>query len=175
MMKKIIAGVLLLGVSGALIAGGIIRANAVAGQASEGGSGGQNHGGAESETDAGNGQGGQSRGRQGGGGSAAGSAGLADPQPAAGWLAYTGLALSVDEGALLIDASGEEVPVEGRAWRYALEQGFRVEQGDEAAITGYWEAGEFKACQAENLTTGQVVEMRDAEGHPLWSGGRRGG
>jgi hypothetical protein len=95
--------------------------------------------------------------------------------PSAG-LTYQGIAVTVNNTALVIETSANEmVLVEGRAWAYALEQGMDVQMGHAMIITGFVEDGEFKAISLENLITGQYIAVRDANGRPLWSGGRRGG
>lgn len=91
-------------------------------------------------------------------------------------LTYQGIAVTVNGTELVIDADANGlVLVEGRAWTYAQEQGMDAQVGHTIIITGFVEDGEFKAISLENLTTGQRIAVRDANGRPLWSGGRRGG
>lgn len=96
--------------------------------------------------------------------------------PVAGRLTYQGIAVTVNSAELVIQTdANESVMVEGRAWAYALEQGIDVQVGHIVIIIGFVEDGEFKAISIQNLTTGQQIAVRDANGRPLWSGGRRGG
>ncbi len=95
---------------------------------------------------------------------------------AADWLTYEGIATTVNSTELMITTgTGEPVLVEGRAWAYALEQGIDVQMGHAVIIMGFVEDGEFKAISIQNLITGQLIAVRDANGRPLWSGGKRGG
>jgi hypothetical protein len=65
------------------------------------------------------------------------------------------------------------VEVEGRALNYLAEVGFTVVSGDSISLTGFYESGEFKLGQIENITTGTLAVVRDENGYPMWSGGRR--
>ena len=86
------------------------------------------------------------------------------------------MAVTVNSAELVIDTTAHEpILVEGCAWAYALEQGIDVQVGHVMTILGFVEDGEFKAISLENLTTGQHITVRDANGRPLWSGSRRGG
>jgi hypothetical protein len=129
-------------------------------------------------------QGGRSQGRGGQGG----SAGRGRPEaPAAGsplaeahvddLLSVVGTVGSVESSALVVQTTdGQEVVVEGRAWRFAQELGFTAQVDDHLTLTGFYEDGEFKVSQIEDVTSGQKVIVRDESGRPIWAGGgRRGG
>jgi hypothetical protein len=139
---------------------------------------GSNRGGGQgnSQDQAGNGGGqGQSQG-QGGtrGGQGQGQGG---DEQAADWQAFDGVVASVDEEALIVTlADGGEMIVEGRAWRYAQEQGFSASIGDSVSLSGFYdEAGDFEVGQIDNGATGQRVVLREETGRPLWAGsGGRG-
>ncbi len=116
-------------------------------------------------------QGGQVRGN--GGGNATGEQAGAGGIPV-DWLTVEGVVVSADSAQLVIAANATApVVVEGRAWAYALAQGFSIRARDTAVIMGLLEDGEFKAGSLENLVSGQRVLVRDTNGHPLWSGGGR--
>jgi hypothetical protein len=92
------------------------------------------------------------------------------------WLTLQGTVLSVDADSLVVQAdSGEQVIVENRAWWFAQEQGFTSREGDRVTVVGFYENDDFEVGQIDDLTTGQMVSIRDASGRPLWAGrGRRG-
>ena len=69
---------------------------------------------------------------------------------------------------------GESMVIEGRAWSYMQEQGFAIQQGDLVKYEGFYEDGEFKVSQIENLNTGESLVLRDASGRPSWAGGGKG-
>lgn len=92
------------------------------------------------------------------------------------WLTLEGTVLSVDADALVVQLpGGEQVVIENRPWWFAQEQGIEVQPGDGIAVTGFYEDGEFEAGKVENLRSGQVVEIREDGGRPLWAGGGRRG
>jgi hypothetical protein len=90
------------------------------------------------------------------------------------WLTLEGAVTAVDESELALQVADSELIVEGRAWMYALEQGFSTEEGHEVAVTGFWEDGEFKPAELVDTTTGNSVVVRDEGGRPYWSGQGRG-
>jgi hypothetical protein len=67
------------------------------------------------------------------------------------------------------------VVVENRPWWFAQEQGVEVQPGDGIVLTGFYEDGEFEVGEIKNLRSGQVVEIREESGRPLWAGGGRRG
>jgi uncharacterized protein YdeI (BOF family) len=90
------------------------------------------------------------------------------------WLTLQGTVLSVDADALIVQTpSGEQVVVENRPWWFAQEAGAEIQPDDEIALTGFYEDGEFEVGQLENLRSGQVVNIREESGRPLWAGGGR--
>ena len=70
-------------------------------------------------------------------------------------------------------ATGETVQVGLGPSHYRDAQGFVLNVGDHVRISGYWEEGEFKAGEVENLN-GDTITLRDAYGRPMWSGRGRG-
>ncbi len=140
------------------------------------GQGGQGRG---AQDQGGRGQGGLGKGDSGGvgqenspgGGSGAGEAAVKE------WLAVYGTAVSVDENALIVQTTdGAQITVEGRAWRFALEQGFWAETGDEVTLLGFYEGDGFEVGHITDGTNNLSVLIREDGGRPLWAGrGRRGG
>ncbi len=149
---------------------------------------GQNQGDGRGDGDGqGQNQGGGNQGRgngrgQGDGGQGSGGSGQNDGNyqnrdedeiiTAADWLTESGEAVEVSADSLLVDTGSGDLLVDGRAWRFALEEGFAVQVGDALDVSGYWEDGEFKPGVIENQSTGETVTLRDADGRPLWSGNR---
>jgi hypothetical protein len=91
------------------------------------------------------------------------------------WDAYSGVVAEVSDDALIIESNdGAMIIVEGRAWSYAQEQEFTVQEGDRVQFEGFYEDGEFKVSQIENVSTGESLVLRDASGRPSWAGGGKG-
>lgn len=92
------------------------------------------------------------------------------------WLTLEGVASSADTVELVVSTDdGQEIVLDGRAWRYLLEQGFQATAGDRLRLVGFYENDIFEAGQITNLSTGQDVSIRDESGRPLWAGRGRGG
>jgi hypothetical protein len=92
------------------------------------------------------------------------------------WLTLSAIVVSVDDSALVLQAEGgEQVSVENRPWWFAQEQGLVAQVGDQLTVVGFYEDGEFEVGQIQNLSSGQMVQIREEGGRPLWAGrGRRG-
>jgi hypothetical protein len=94
---------------------------------------------------------------------------------AADWVTVDAAVEVLDDSGLRLSADGETVTIQGRAWSYAQDAGLAVSTGDRLRLTGFYdESGLFEPGQIENLTTGQMVVLRDDGGRPLWAGGGRG-
>jgi hypothetical protein len=70
---------------------------------------------------------------------------------------------------------GTTFEIEGCALSFAIELGFQASAGDQLRLTGFYENEDFKVGVIENLTTGEIVTLREESGRPLWAGGGRGG
>ncbi len=55
--------------------------------------------------------------------------------------------------------------------RYVSAQGVAFNANDHITATGFYENGQFQAISVVNDTTGQTLTLRDASGRPLWAGG----
>lgn len=109
-------------------------------------------------------------GRRGGGQGGSKAAG-AQTEEVKDWLSIQGIVISVDEEEMVVELSvGEQIIVEGRAWSFSQESGFVVETGDQIQLTGFFEEGDFEVGGMENITTGQLVVLREESGRPLWAG-----
>jgi hypothetical protein len=196
MLKKIVLGALLTGLIAALVAGAVIRTNAVNGE----GAGETGRRGRVTENAATNGNtqrdtrsesvtaqslaGRGGRWGQGGGDTQAQGAqdsatrsGL--PQAGvlpAGWLDIEGAVVSVADDLVEIrTAAGATISLEGQPLSFAREQGLSLKLGDTLMLAGFEEDGAFRIGQVTNLATNVSVTLRDANGRPAWAGrGRRG-
>ncbi len=155
MLKKVVLGLLVVGLIGILAAGAVTRTLAKTG----------------TEVGYGRGQGnGQGDSARSGDQTGTGQAEVDE------WLTLSGTVTSVDADLLVVETAGGEVAVENRSWWYAQEQGFVAQVGDEVVLTGFYENDLFEVGQIENLNSGQTVTLRDENGRPMWAGrGRRGG
>ena len=189
MIKRIVLGLLLASVSGALIYGGVYRTAARLNVEREGIEG-QRQGFSQSQQsnrqndrDDRDQKGG---GYQGGGYQGGAERGLAQsgeflPEQAEE-INLRGIVLSVTSDLLQVrDSTGTEIVIENRAWWYAQEQGFFASVGDQLDLAGFYdENGVFEVSWIANLTLGSEVQIRDVSGRPNWaegngSQGRQGG
>lgn len=91
------------------------------------------------------------------------------------WLELHGQVESVDEVALIVAIlEGENEILDCRAWEFAQEQGFLAQVGDQVLLRGFFQEGDFKVGQVDNLTNGQSVILRNSDGMPLWTGTGKG-
>jgi hypothetical protein len=118
-------------------------------------------------------QGDQGQRGQGQGGSPSGT-GTGEPQAEVQeWVSIEGTVVETAE--LTIETAGGEMLQVGLGPSHYREgQGFTLSEGDLIRVGGYWEDGEFKAGEVENLSTGTKITLRDAYGRPMWSGRGRG-
>jgi len=187
MLKKVLFGVLVMGLSGVLAAGAINRTNDRLERETRGAQDRQSRQADASESPGqwnGGGQGaGQGDRRQDeetkvplGQGNQGNRQGDRDSDEIVEPLQENGVVTAVNEDALLVDtAGGETLIVEGRAWMYALDQGFQVEVGDQLALSGFYEDDEWKTNEIENLSNGMRLVIRSDRGRPMWAGqGRQG-
>lgn len=193
MLKKILVGTLLVGFVGVLIAGAVNRTSARLEAGGGRGSGSSDRNGVET------GQGRAPDGRRGSGvdtpgvGRGSGRA-LARPSQVAvenpsrdrsgsgraevgEWWTLEGTVLRSDADTLLVGLTdGEEMVLDGRAWRFVQENGLGLHVGDSLLLTGFYEGDAFEVAVVENLANGQSLALREESGRPLWSqGGYRGG
>ena len=83
---------------------------------------------------------------------------------------------SVSEESLAItNVDGHSLVIEGRAWRYALENGYTIQPGEQVRITGFYEDGEFKVVTLSLKNGDGEFSFRQNNGRPTWAGGGQGG
>lgn len=123
---------------------------------------------------------GEGNGYRGGQNEPQGSASITNPGTglavAAGeWIEVSGTILTIESDLLQVQTSENKViEIEGRAVRFAIDEGFTASSGDQVKLTGFFEGEDFEAAILENLETGASVTLRDENGRPLWAGRGRG-
>jgi len=85
------------------------------------------------------------------------------------WVTLVGTVSSIlPRGMIVADADGQLIEVVRRSWRFAQEQGFAPQIGDQVTLDGFYEHGEFEVACLTDLNNGQSVCLRDETGQPLW-------
>jgi hypothetical protein len=113
-----------------------------------------------------------------GGGSRDGDrTGVPDPQATAGeWAEYEGNVISMDSSMILVETEdGDEIVIEGRALLFMQDSGFVTNVGNTLFITGFYEDDEYKVATIIDQTTGETIVVRDEGGRPGWAGNGWGG
>ena len=88
------------------------------------------------------------------------------------WLRLSGTVAALDADSLWIDTIQRgSLEITGRAWKFILDGGLAFRAGDQVALEGFDEGGEFEIARIENLTTGFLLQVRDESGRPLWGRG----
>ena len=91
------------------------------------------------------------------------------------WQTVQGEVVSLAPDAMIVEtATGASVLIAGRPWSYIQESGFVVEPGDKVTLNGFEENGEFRIGELANDASGQLVQIREYSGRPLWAGGGQG-
>jgi hypothetical protein len=94
------------------------------------------------------------------------------------WMTFEGVvtAFEMGDGAEMTvqTADGQDVAVGGGPSFYWTENGYSLDTGARVTVTGYYEDGEFKAAEIQNLDTKDTIFLRDDSGRPLWAGRGRG-
>lgn len=87
------------------------------------------------------------------------------------WLTVVGTVMVVNADEMVVQLDGgEQITMDGRAWRFVQEQAFQVQINQRLSLTGFYEEGDFEVGTVQNLTSGQSVLIRDENGRPLWAG-----
>jgi hypothetical protein len=177
MLRKVVLGVVLVGLMGILVTGAIIRTAEKTGNVAE--AQGPGHGGSEHEAAGYSAEGaGQGRGGYGQGARAAERQYPNYEDVPEDWIVYEGTVVQVPAAGVdmvIGTIDGEELLV-GTGPGYMEEQGFTLQAGEQVQVQGYWEGDEFKAAQVIRMRDGQSISLRDEAGRPAWAGGgQRGG
>ena len=70
--------------------------------------------------------------------------------------------------------TGESVLVEGRGGRYLSEKDFTAVPGERVTLTGFYEGDDFEVAIITNETTGVTIRLRGEDGRPVWGSGGGG-
>ena len=197
MLKRIALGVVLASISAGLVYGAVIRTESRATVGLLANEGNPSRNGRNQEVSKtvntvsvsgtrNGGQSGSGNGRQGGGNGAGNTDGAG--QAAGGQLTlsladvdetfqYAGTVQDVSEDYLVLATlDGFQVVIENRAWWYAIDADFSASLNDDIQVVGFYdEDGTFEVITIDNLTSGVSVQIREADGRPLWAGSGRGG
>ncbi|MBI9044739.1 MAG: hypothetical protein JEZ06_09650 [Anaerolineaceae bacterium] len=91
------------------------------------------------------------------------------------WITMETTIMRIDPGLLvLLTSEGTEMEVFGRPLSFALESGFSANPGEKLLLTGFYDHEIFEIGNIENLSSTQIIPIRDEYGRPLWSGRGRG-
>jgi hypothetical protein len=75
---------------------------------------------------------------------------------------------------LLTCDDGQEIEIDGRAWRFIQENGFRLQIGDLITAQGFYDTeNRLEIATITNQTNSEELIIRDDSGRPMWAG--RGG
>ncbi|HEY60510.1 MAG TPA: hypothetical protein G4N92_07510 [Anaerolineae bacterium] len=90
---------------------------------------------------------------------------------------YEGVVSEIAADNLIVNnADGSQIVIDNRAWKFALDNGFTASVSDAVVLQGFFDdGGSFEVIQLSNLVSGQSVNLRDPSGRPLWAGGGRRG
>jgi len=90
------------------------------------------------------------------------------------WVSFRGQIIAVGVESLEIQTGTAGIlEIEGRPLRFAQELGYVPGEGNEVAVQGFYEDGEFEVATIEDLATDQNFQLRDEYGKPMWGGGGR--
>ncbi|MDO9086196.1 MAG: hypothetical protein Q7U53_08315 [Anaerolineaceae bacterium] len=103
--------------------------------------------------------------------------GVPNPQATAGeWAEYEGTVISIESSMILVETDdGSEIVIEGRALVFLQDSGFVTNVGNTLFITGFYEDDEYKVATIIDQTTGGMIMVRDEGGRPGWAGNGWGG
>jgi len=91
------------------------------------------------------------------------------------WIDLNGDLTEIESDVWVITLSdGSQIEIEGRALSFITEQGFSASKGDQIALHGFFEDGEYKVGHIFNQRNGLEIQLRAESGQPLWSGGYGG-
>jgi len=84
------------------------------------------------------------------------------------WVTLVGTVSSIlPRGMVVVDANGQLIEVARRPWRFAQEQGFAPQVGDQVTLDGFYENEVFEVASLINMSRDQIVCLRDGTGSPL--------
>ncbi len=87
------------------------------------------------------------------------------------WVRLEGTLVSFQGGNMTMStADGEIIAFQTGQPRFFAEQGVTFQVGDEIAVVGFYQNDQFTAGDITQVSTGQLVMLRDPNGRPLWAG-----
>jgi len=181
MIKKIILGVVVLGISAVVIYGGVYRTTVRTETEEKANRSERNLSTSQRMSEEGN-QERQGKNRtsssdgQQGGKNRSESDHITSDEEFKDMVSFTGTVTQVNEDQLVIlSEEGNEIVIENRAWWFATDAGFFAGIGDSIASKGFYESvDKFEVSYIENLTKGVELQIREESGRPLWAGNGRG-
>jgi len=87
------------------------------------------------------------------------------------WVTVEGQVTAMDDGEIVVQTAEANALTlhTGPEWYWEAND-YQVSIGDELKVSGFYHEDEFEIGQIENLTSGQLITLRDSDGRPLWAG-----
>jgi hypothetical protein len=99
----------------------------------------------------------------------------AEAAAASDWVNLTGTVGSWQDQILtIVTDAGESILVEGRGGRYLSEKGFTALPGERVILTGFYEGDDFEVAIITHESTGVTIRLRGEDGRPVWGSGGGG-
>jgi hypothetical protein len=119
----------------------------------------------------GQGQGGSRGGGAGRGTAEGGEMGGTGQAQVGEWVTLEGVVTGLDGDAMVVSAAnGEILEVSNRAWRFAQEQGFTANVGDDVILLVFYDGDKLEVGRITDSSSEHTVSLRDESGRPLWAG-----
>jgi len=94
---------------------------------------------------------------------------------ASGWVTLEGTVESWQDDILtIITGTGEQILIEGRGGRFLTEKSFSAATGDKITVTGFYEGDAFEVVMITSVATGISIRVRGEDGRPVWGSGGGG-
>jgi hypothetical protein len=92
------------------------------------------------------------------------------------WTTLQGTVDSVDPQSMVVDTAEQgQLTLALGPVGFAEQQDVTFNPGDTVTVLGFDEGGMFHAGEITNDTTGEILQLRDPNGRPLWAGQGQGG
>ena len=87
------------------------------------------------------------------------------------WVTLEGTLMSFQGGNMTMSTlDGEIIAFQTGQPRFFAEQGITFQVGDEIIVVGFYQNDQFTAGDITQVSTGELVMLRDPNGRPLWAG-----
>ena len=89
------------------------------------------------------------------------------------WVTFSGQVSSFSENYFtLLTADGQQLPIQLGSLNYITSLNLALQEGDAVTVVGFWETVDtFTAGTITLDATGEVINLRDEIGRPMWAGG----